>query len=55
MQFDRGYLSPYFINISRARSAELDKPLVLLVDRRSPTFGELLPLLEAIAKGGRSC
>jgi chaperonin GroEL len=53
MQFDRGYLSPYFINNQRSQSAELEKPLILLVDKKIANIRELLPLLEAIAKGGR--
>ena len=53
MQFDRGYLSPYFINNQQSQSAELDKPLILLVDKKIANIRELLPLLEAIAKGGR--
>src|SRR6202165_4033159 len=53
MQFDRGYLSPYFINNQQSQTAELDKPLVLLVDKKISNIRELLPLLEAIAKGGR--
>jgi len=53
MQFDRGYLSPYFINNQHSQSAELDKPLILLVDKKISNIRELLPLLEAIAKGGR--
>ena len=53
MQFDRGYLSPYFINNQQSQSAELDKPLILLVDKKISNIRELLPLLEAIAKGGR--
>jgi chaperonin GroEL len=53
MQFDRGYLSPYFINNQQGQSAELDKPLVLLVDKKISNIRELLPLLESIAKGGR--
>ncbi|HLW24591.1 MAG TPA: chaperonin GroEL [Steroidobacteraceae bacterium] len=53
MQFDRGYLSPYFINNQQNQSAELDKPLILLVDKKISNIRELLPLLEGIAKGGR--
>jgi chaperonin GroEL len=53
MQFDRGYLSPYFINNQQSQSAELDKPLILLVDKKIANIREMLPLLEAIAKGGR--
>src|ERR1700677_3195787 len=53
MQFDRGYLSPYFINNQASQSAELEKPLILLVDKKISNIRELLPLLEGIAKGGR--
>jgi chaperonin GroEL (HSP60 family) len=53
MQFDRGYLSPYFINTQQSQSAELEKPLILLVDKKISNIRELLPLLEAIAKAGR--
>jgi len=53
MQFDRGYLSPYFINNQQSQSAELEKPLILLIDKKIANVRELLPLLEAIAKGGR--
>src|SRR5271155_578667 len=53
MQFDRGYLSPYFINNQQNQSAELDKPLILLVDKKISNIRELLPLLETIAKAGR--
>ena len=51
MQFDRGYLSPYFINNQQGQSAELDKPLVLLVDKKISNIRELLPLLEADCEG----
>src|ERR1700722_16839361 len=53
MQFDRGYLSPYFINNQQNQTAELEKPLILLCDKKISNIRELLPLLEAIAKGGR--
>jgi chaperonin GroEL len=53
MQFDRGYLSPYFINNQQSQSAELEKPLILLADKKIANVRELLPLLESIAKGGR--
>jgi chaperonin GroEL len=53
MQFDRGYLSPYFINNQQSQSAELEKPLILLVDKKISNIRELLPLLESIAKAGR--
>ncbi|MGH8220803.1 MAG: chaperonin GroEL [Steroidobacteraceae bacterium] len=53
MQFDRGYLSPYFINNQQAQTTELEKPYILLVDKKISNIRELLPLLESIAKGGR--
>jgi chaperonin GroEL len=53
MQFDRGYLSPYFINNQQSQSAELEKPFILLVDKKISNIRELLPLLETIAKSGR--
>ncbi len=53
MQFDRGYLSPYFINNQASQSAELDKPLILLYDKKISNIRELLPVLESIAKAGR--
>jgi chaperonin GroEL len=53
MQFDRGYLSPYFINQQQSQTAELDKPLILLCDKKVSNIREMLPLLEAVAKAGR--
>jgi chaperonin GroEL len=53
MQFDRGYLSPYFINNAQTQSAELEKPYILLVDKKISNIRELLPLLEALAKTSR--
>ena len=53
MEFDRGYLSPYFVNNQQNMSAELDNPLMLLVDKKISNIRELLPLLESVAKAGR--
>lgn len=53
MQFDRGYLSPYFISDQQAQSAELDKPYILLVDKKLSNIRELLPILEGVAKASR--
>jgi chaperonin GroEL len=53
MQFDRGYLSPYFINQQHTQSVEFEKPLILLCDRKLSAIRELLPLLEKVAKSGR--
>ncbi|MCZ3030476.1 chaperonin GroEL, partial [Acinetobacter baumannii] len=53
MQFDRGYLSPYFINNPANQVAELDKPLILLVDKKISNIREMLPLLEGVAKSSR--
>jgi chaperonin GroEL len=53
MQFDRGYLSPYFINQQKSQTAEFDKPLILLCDKKISNIREMLPLLEAVAKAGR--
>ncbi|KMK51441.1 molecular chaperone GroEL [[Actinobacillus] muris] len=53
MQFDRGYLSPYFINKPEAGTVELDNPYILLVDKKVSNIRELLPVLEAVAKAGK--
>jgi len=53
MQFDRGYLSPYFINNQQSMSAELDDPFILLHDKKISNVRELLPVLEAVAKAGK--
>jgi len=53
MQFDRGYLSPYFINTPEKQSAILENPYVLLHDKKISNIRELLPALEAVAKSGR--
>ncbi len=53
MQFDRGYLSPYFINNKESQSVELDDPLVLLFDKKISNIRDLLPILENVAKAGR--
>ena len=53
MQFDRGYLSPYFINKQDNMSAELENPLVLLFDKKISNIRDLLPVLESVAKASR--
>ncbi len=54
MQFDRGYLSPYFVNNQQTMSAELDNPMILLHDKKISNIREMLPVLEGVAKQGRS-
>nr|VFJ45597.1 MAG: chaperonin GroEL [Candidatus Kentron sp. FW]VFJ61361.1 MAG: chaperonin GroEL [Candidatus Kentron sp. FW] len=54
MQFDRGYLSPYFINKQENMTAELEDPFILLHDKKISNIREMLPLLESVAKAGRS-
>src|SRR5512144_711749 len=53
MQFDRGYLSPYFINNPEKQTAILDNPFVLLFDKKISNIRDLLPTLEQVAKAGR--
>ena len=54
MQFDRGYLSPYFINNQQSMSVELEDPFILLHDKKISNIRDMLPVLEAVAKAGRS-
>jgi chaperonin GroEL len=54
MQFDRGYLSPYFINQQDTMSVELEAPFILLHDKKISNIRDLLPLLEKVAKSGKS-
>jgi len=53
MQFDRGYLSPFFITNQEKQVSELDNPFILLVDKKIANIRELLPVLEAVAKAGK--
>lgn len=54
MQFDRGYLSPYFINNQQNMSCELENPYILLVDKKISNIRDMLPVLEGVAKAGKS-
>ena len=54
MQFDRGYLSPYFINNQDSMSAELENPYVLLCDKKISNIRDMIPILESVAKSGKS-
>jgi chaperonin GroEL len=53
MQFDRGYLSPYFINNQESMSAELEDPYILIHDKKVSNIRDLLPVLEGVAKAGK--
>lgn len=53
MQFDRGYLSPYFVTNQQNMSVELDNPYILVTDKKISSIRDLLPVLEAVAKSGR--
>jgi len=53
MQFDRGYLSPYFVNNQQSQSVELENPLIMLHDKKISNIRELLPILEGVAKQGK--
>jgi chaperonin GroEL len=53
MQFDRGYLSPYFINNQQSQNVELESPYILLHDKKISNIRDLLPVLEAVAKAGK--
>lgn len=53
MQFDRGYLSPYFVTDSEKMVAELENPYILIVDKKVSTMKDLMPVLEPVAKSGK--
>ena len=53
MQFDRGYLSPYFVNNQQGQTADLEDPFILLYDKKISNIRDLLPVLEGVAKSGK--
>src|SRR4029450_11078703 len=53
MQFDRGYISPYFITNAEKMVAELEEPYILIHDKNLPTLQPLLPLLAAVVQSGK--
>ena len=53
MQFDRGYLSPYFINNQEKQTVELDQPFILLFDKKISNIRDMIPILEAVNKSGK--
>ena len=55
MQFDRGFISPYFVTDAEKMEAVLEDPYILLCDRKIGALHDLLPLLEQVAKSGRPC
>ena len=54
MQFDRGYLSPYFVTDSEKMQTEMENPMILLYDKKVSTMKDLLPILEPVAQQGKS-
>ena len=53
MQFDRGYISPYFVTNTEKMEADMDSPFILLYDKKISNFKDLLPILEPVAQSGR--
>jgi len=54
MQFDKGYVSPYFVNNQRNMTCELDNPYILIVDKKITNIRDMVPILESVAKTGKS-
>ena len=54
MQFDKGYVSPYFVNNQRSMTCELDNPYVLIIDKKISNIREMVPILENVSKTGRA-